>query len=330
MIFNMTGGGAKKGGGILPLYSGACHIVVSEDGKSGYIEMYESGILAWSGARVPKAVDITCVGAGGGGSRAFASKTGNETASWFGPGAGGAGGFVVNVFGAELPEFVEVVIGAGGGAEATGGATSVGEACEAAGGTGATVITYYESYYQKTDIVGQKSGSGGNAGGIGYIRAYNGNLADKLGGDFAESDAAYGRSNGAQHTVAGIGRAVLGTSQGTPTTDILGRRHAGGGSAGRYTISNGQNKDGFAGGASDFTAGAGLQGGKANSNYSNYTAYAEGGYGGGGYGGGGGGGGLAYMNSGQYVFAPGGNAGGNGFAMTGWGDYLALYEAQNA
>lgn len=330
MILNMSGGGKKKEP-IIPVFSGAHNFVTSEDGQSGYIEIYESGTLGWTGSVLPKAVDITCVGAGGGGSKAFANKSGNDTATWLGPGAGGAGGFVVNAFGVELPEFLEVVIGAGGNAEAAGGTTSVGEVCEAAGGTGATVQTYYEPYYTATRIVGQKSGSGGNAGGVGYIRAYNGNVHDGLGGDFAESDAAYGRSNGEQHTVvSSVARAVLGSSQGTPTTDILGRKHAGGGSAGRYTMYSDDNKTGFAGGESDFTSGAGLQGGKAQSHYVNYQAWAEGGYGGGGYGGGGGGGGLAYMNSGYYKITGAGAAGGNGFVIIGWGDYLALYEAQSA
>ena len=202
--------------------------------------------------------------------------------------------------------------------------------CSAPGGTGATLITYYESYYSKTDIVGQKSGSGGNAGGVGYIRAYNGNSWDGLGGDFAEGDAAYGRSNGAQHTVvSSVARAVLGTSQGTPTVDILGRKHAGGGTAGR--VKNGNDKaTAFAGGVSDFVSGSGQNGGNARyqEGFSGADVTGEGGLGGGGYGGGGAGGGLAiYSTSDAYTVASGA-PGGNGFAIIGWGDYLALYEAQ--
>ena len=78
----VSGDGGKKP--IIPVFSGAHNFVTSEDGQSGYIEIFESGTLAWTGAVTPAEADITCVGAGGGGSKSFCNRSGNETATWFG------------------------------------------------------------------------------------------------------------------------------------------------------------------------------------------------------------------------------------------------------
>lgn len=200
---------------------------------------------------------------GGGGAGASASGTNATDYS----GGGGGSGYTTTVLAAQLPLSIEIIIGAGGGA--VGGTTSIGTLCSAEGGKAAN---------------GYLGGNGGSGGG-------NGRPA------YSEEASGYGGgSNGASVTNGGTG-------QGRPTTDLLGRIHAGGGGgAGR-----GYPKVGGAGGASDFTDGKGQDGTRV------YDLHGKGG---GGYGGGGGGGTTSYNNW-------SGGAGGQGFAMIAWGDYAS-------
>ena len=329
MIFNLTSGGGNVGP-IIPVFSGAYNFVTSPSGKSGYIEIFESGTLAWTGAVLPAKVDITCVGGGSGGLQSAYSVVGNETASWTIAGVGGNGGFVTTEKGVEIPEVVDVVIGAGGTAGVSGGTTSVGDVCSASGGIAPVFLTYYASYWGVTHLVGVDGKSGGNAGGMCYIAG--GNSWDGLGGNFNNNAAGPGRSNGEQHTVTtGTNRAILAKSQGTPTVDILGRKHAGGGAAGQYYYVYNATGVGtsFAGGASDFESGSGTKGSDVRNvdMFAGYDITAKGGLGGGGYGGGGGGGGIAVVGTSGSTKVSSGSPGGNGFVIIGWGDYLSLYTA---
>lgn len=319
MIFNLTSGGGSVGP-IVPIFSGAHNFVTSPSGKSGYIEIFESGTLAWTGAVTPAKVDITCVGAGGGGGTAVYCTMGDY--NYYAVGPGGGGGKVISVFQVAPPEFMDVIIGAGGQAQASGGSTSVGELCAATGGTGGVVNMEYSSYYGMSYPASTTAGSGGNYGGIGtnHKGTWNSGLSEN--GTYAT-----GGTNGAEFPALSDTKGnTVGTSQGAPTIDILGRIHAGGGAAGRYRSSNGTSES-FSGGASDFIEGSGEAGGEARyrDGFSDSDRYAKGGKGGGGHGGGGGGGALATGGNNKSVTGAGA-PGGNGFVIIGWGDYLSLYE----
>jgi len=293
-----AGGGVSGGFKYVPSYSGNCNMVLSEDGSSGYIECLSSGILTWFADKMPDTVDVTCIGGGGGGSqgRQYDEDICNG-------GSGGGGGFVKSAYAVQTANNVEVTVGAGASPGGTGGTSSYGSECTAAGGTpGGNVGSY----------AGAQGGSGGNAGGVGFVKYNSINAAGKPG-------CSGGLTNG---TVSNSSYQTAGTSQGTPTVDILGRTHAGGGGGGgRDTNANSGDSVsptavGFAGGTSDCVAGSGSDGAPGTGYY-----YGKGG---GGYGGGGGGGGHSYYANSSSFY--GGGAGGQGLVVIGWGDYLSLYE----
>lgn len=276
-------GGSGSGKVFTPLYTGAMNLVYTNAKQTGgYAEFTSSGTLTWMVNGPPKGVDVFCVGGGGGGVNII--KAPGSTNSYYYTGGGG-GGRTNTVYGAKIGDRVEVTIGAGGtSAGATmpahqGGTTSVGEICSAAGGNGPG----NGSSSASAAINGGNGGSGGCSGA--YCASGYGDYPGTL------SAGGNGGTNGGNGTQSrpddtlGSHSGSTGKGQGTPTTDLLGRKHAGGGA------STGEDSNGTPG-ASDFTAG------KGSSNY-----------GGGGYGGG----------------APGGRvsngAGGQGFAMIAWGTY---------
>jgi hypothetical protein len=280
IISNFPSGGGKKL--FAPQFTGKSKLVLLNGGKAGYMEFYTSGTLTWLDDKVPPSVDMFCVGGGGGGS-------GGVTDPNYYAGAGGGGGYTTTVLSAPLPPAVEITIGAGGAGSARnnsymatnkgedGGTTSIGDICVAAGGKGGRAAW------------NSPGGDGGSGGGTARENSSN---AERKGG-----------SNGAD---GGNGYLYAGKGQGTPTTDLLGRIHAGGGSgAGGSSF--------IPGGASDFEDGRGQN---SMSQYGREapTNNSGAGGGGGGFGGGGAGGGGAPSNQ------NGGN-GGQGFAMIAWGDY---------
>ncbi|MGI6152197.1 MAG: glycine-rich domain-containing protein, partial [Christensenellales bacterium] len=105
MIFNMVGASGKKP--FIPQYTGKAKLVLLGNGDSGYMEFYTSGTLTWLDDKVPRFVDMFCVGGGGGGS-------GGVTDPNYYAGAGGGGGYTTTVLSAPLPPAVEITIGAGG------------------------------------------------------------------------------------------------------------------------------------------------------------------------------------------------------------------------
>lgn len=299
MATGRTNSTVGESGGFFPHYTGSNNLVISENGQSGYMEFYTSGTLTWRNDEIPKTVDATCVGGGGAGSK---GATYNNDTALLG-GSGGGGGYVNSLTGIVLSGPTDVVVGAGGtGNGGAGGTSSFGSFLSADGGTGA-----YTSMTVSKFIT--RAGSGGNAGGVGA-------------GDESPVFAAPGCSNGAQPApVQNPSQQEAGTSQGTPTVDILGRRHAGGGGgAGRHWKTTYPTTTlGAAGGVSDLTEGSGANGQPGNANFC--------GLGGGGFGGGGGAGGgeeSRFSGSPSTFYAPG--AGGQGFVMIGWGDYLKLYQ----
>lgn len=229
----------------------------NEKQTGGYAEFTTSGTLTWL-PEPPPEVDLFCVGGGGAGG----------VGAYYGGAGGGGGGYTTTVTGAELGASTEVTIGAGGAVKTAsmdygqtgnpGGTTSIGSLCAANGGAGGAGAGRQSSY--------ANGGAGGSGGG---------------------SSTANGGSNGANGNGGNYGTG--GAGQGTPTTDLIGRRHAGGGGGAGST----------SGGASDFAQGSGVPSSAA---------------GGGGYGGGGGG-----YN--PQAWERPGTAGGQGFAMIGWGTY---------
>lgn len=295
LLLSQKGGGAK---GFTPIYSGESKIVMSEDGKSGYIECYTSGALTWLDGKFPETVDITCVGGGGGGEAPY-----YYNANVYRAGSAGAGGRVVNRKNvAMVSSVLDVFIGSGGNQSAQGGTTIVGSLCSADGGTGAS------GSGNKTT-----AGSGGNAGGLGYVKQ-----------NTLEYQDTAGSSNGVSPAASGNSYQTAGKSQGTETKDIFGRRHAGGGSGGIIWY----NDTPQAGGESDYDLNAGENGGGAQ--YSDSVTLA-GGRGGKGAGGGGGGGSITIASGTADSFRKGtGGKGGDGLAIIAWGDYLAVYAQEVA
>lgn len=265
------GGGGKRL--YIPRYSGTMNVVYTEDGAGGYAEFTTSGQLSWEFNAPPKRVDLFCVGGGGGTTYVTNGPTGS----------GAGGGYTSTVLGASIPAQTDVIIGAGGAAGVgtsaggDGGTTSIGELIQALGG--------------KKGSSGGPGGDGGSGGGGGCTTS--GYLSQ--GGDGGSNGGNGATARGDRTNYAG------GAGQGTPTTDLLGRVHAGGGAGGNTT--RGATVTPGIGGASDFIAGSGQ-----SSNYPNS--------GGGGYGGG-----AAGAYNASYT-------GGQGFAMIGWGDYVTLYQQQ--
>lgn len=293
----------QKGGKkpIIPIFDGKCRITpLKSDWSAGYVEFFTSGALKWA-YDPPKSVDLFCVGGGGGGlngDQGYNSSGGDATGY---PGTGGGSGYTTTTLSQRLEAETEVIIGAGGSAGASGGVTSIGSLCSANGGeTGGTAV--YSAYGR-----GGKGGSGG--GGYGSQGATVGGSNGSNSGS-----CSYKPYGGTEIDLTGIG-------QGTPTTDLLGRIHAGGGAAGqswKEADIYGRTGVSVAGGASDFAEGKGANGSFIVTVSGADVTSGASGYGGGGFGGGGGGGGSrsSWTNT-SYS----GGAGGQGFAMLAWGDY---------
>ena len=193
MIFNMVGPMGKKP--YLPLFTGKAKVTFLGDGSAGYMEFYTSGTLTWLNDKVPPSVDLFCVGGGAGGA--------NPTSAYGNAICGGGGsGYTKTVLDASLPASIEILIGAGGAANAAGGQTSIGELCVANGGTPAS-------------RTGGKGGDGGSGGGDGH---------SNIELSFPGGNGGTNGSDGTRYGGTGTGK-----GQGTPTTDLLGRVHAGGG-----------------------------------------------------------------------------------------------------
>ena len=298
MIFNMAGASGKRP--FLPQYTGKSRIVFLGNGSAGYMEFYTSGTLTWLDGKHPEKVDAFCVGGGSGGANGTYYTAENVTYG----GGGGGGGYTNTVFAALLPDALEIAVGAGGmngHPGSVGGTTSVGALCSANGGASPTALPPFTHYGYRV------GGSGGSAGGNGG-RGYNNEV-------YTLRHGGKGGSNGGPpvnvETGSGSDAAAAGISQGTPTTDLLGRIHAGGGGGGRGWYTNGGPQipgNAGVGGASDFADGSG----KPPSDASAST-------GGGGFGGGGAGGPAASSNT-------AGGVGGDGFAMIAWGDYSPAIE----
>lgn len=294
LLLSQRGGGIKA---FIPLYTGEANIVLSEDGKSGYMECFTSGTLTWQNDYLPESVDVTCVGGGGGGGNAY-----NHSSSVYRAGSGGGGGRVITAKNKTVSASTDVFIGAGGSAEGAGGTTMVGALCSAEGGTG--------SYSDQNKTT---AGSGGNAGGLGHVKQNTLEYKDTA-----------GSSNGVSPAASGNTYQTAGTSQNSETKDLFGRRHAGGGSGGIIWY----NDAPLPGGESDFDSHSGKDGGSAK--YSS-SVTLSGGKGGGGAGGGGGGGSITIASGTTNSFVKGvGGAGGDGLAIIAWGDYLAVYAQEVA
>lgn len=290
----------RRGGGkktYAPLFSGQSNLILSEDGKSGYLELLTSGTLKWLGGIPPKSADLFCVGGGGGGGPSV------KTAAGAMCGAGGGSGYTHTVTGASLPVSCEVSIGSGGASCADGGQTSIGNICVAAGGK-----TPAAQSYGGTPVY-NVGGDGGSAGGNSGFAFTNGATTMYRGGNG-------GSNGGAPNNSGTYAPSLSGVSQGTPTTDLLGRIHAGGGGGAPGGAEDRWGDLNFStpgvGGASHFTSGKGT-----DISVATKTATGGGGYGGGGAGG------FAARAA-----AVAGAPGGQGFAMIGWGDYVTLYQQQ--
>lgn len=307
-ITRRGGGGAKR---FQPVFSGQSNIVMSENTKSGYVEFFTSGVLTWTNDEVPPAIDLFCVGGGGGGGNAIL-----ESYSCY-SGGGGGGGYTTTVLDGVLPSTCDIMIGAGGNANTGGGQTYIGSVCVANGGGTARQVPYYTGGPSYPCGGGDGGSAGGNGGRFAFSTAQP---SDGNGGD--------GGSNGGPPSNSGtMSTGYPGTSQGTPTTDLLGRVHAGGGGGGSGGYKNTWNKDVIKrpgiGGTSNFSSGKGED--VTRYDYAsnvNKTVTGGGGYGGGGAG---------AMNTRSSGSSPGPNLaaapGGQGFAMIGWGDYISLYNS---
>lgn len=294
VLYGQSGGKTA----FIPQFSGQGKItLLSDDGSSGYAEFTSSGVLTWKGNRVPKNVDVFCVGGGAGGCYGKTVQ-GAEYA-----GGGGGGGYTATAKNQTLPKETAVTIGAGGAIGAAGGTTSVGALCTANGGQpGSMEGTTYSSFS------GGNGGSGGGDGG----RGYNNSVSSSINGSKGGTDGGNG-----EKTVSG-GSGKVGVGQGTTTKDLLDRIHAGGGAGGSGWYSSGSAAS-SAGGASDFEGGKGENGANYSaSSGASGSANSRGGGGGGGYGGGGGGGASSSSKT------PG--VGGQGFAMVAWGNYRSIWE----
>jgi len=288
MIFNMVGAAGKKP--FIPQFTGKAKLVLLNGGKAGYMEFYTSGTLTWLDDKVPPSVDLFCVGGGAGGAHGVYY----STDSVYYAGGGGGSGYTSTVHGAVLPASLEINIGAGGLAgtpAGAGGTTSIGALCTAAGGNPPTTAKNLQGY-----PVGGSGGSAGGNGGRGYANEVTSLCRGGNGGT----------NGGPPSNINTAVTSTSGTSQGSPTTDLLGRVHAGGGGGGRGWYKYGTTTKGPAGvgGASDFIEGSGQP------PYNLEASTPGGGYGGGGAGG--------DSTSSPYN---GGGAGGQGFAMIAWGDY---------
>lgn len=282
-IITRRGGSGGAGKVYTPQYTGTMNLVYTNAKQTGgYAEFTSSGTLTWLGDP-PEEADLFCVG-GGGASDIDSYRSGGSAGSSHT--GGGGGGYTTTVLAAALPAETQVTIGSGGtrgraginssGASnrrlaTDGGTTSIGELCTAAGG--------------KASAASTKGAAGGSGGGGGGYQSISGGVYGQFIGGAGGSNGSNGRRGTVTRDPAGVGNG--GAGQGTPTTDLIGRRHAGGGGG----------AGGGAAGTSDFTAGKG-----------------GGTYGGGGYGGGG----MGVPSTYNTAY---GNNGGQGFAMIGWGSY---------
>lgn len=190
-FFRSGGGGSKE---VVPTYTGSSQIF--GDGEKGYIEMYDSGVLTFN---IDAMVSMFLVGGGGGGA-------GTRDSSGAGGGGGGYTKTLQNIqFTKNTP--YTVTIGAGGGSQAAGGATSIDE-YTVNGGAGGTL---------------RNGGAGGSGGGCGSVRT---NLTTRGG---------KGGSNGSNGETAASSYVSGGAGQGSTTYEFLDsqlRLFSGGGGGG--------------------------------------------------------------------------------------------------
>jgi len=165
------------------------------------------------------------------------------------------------------------------------------------GGAGGQVVSMYG--ITPPESVNIVVGAGGKGG------VKNTGTAPTNGG--SSSFGSFCTANGGTANVnTGAGHAANGR-------DVLGRRHAGGGAAGR---TSGSNSTPLPGGETDYPKRGGVNGQTVTHN----SYVSAGGAGGGGAGGGGGGSGLILLT----VGGGNGGAGGDGLVVMAWGNYLAM------
>jgi len=150
-------------------------------------------------------IEVWCVGGGGGSGGARAAVSGASAR----PGSGGGGGFTYErIPAASLGASVSVTVGSGGTAGAatptnggTGGTSSFGGFCSAAGGGGSLAVN------QNVSGTGNSNGGGGGAGSGGNI-----NISGQAGGNGSPSNAGSGIGGASLFGFGGIMVASVGTA----------------------------------------------------------------------------------------------------------------------
>lgn len=238
MIISCFPKGVIKIAGKLPkyVYTGESELIEEDGGWK--IRFLTSGTLTVTSNDMD--VDIFLVGGGGGGgggSNAGGSYTGFSY--YAGSGGGGGGGYTNTVLNKTLEKGVEyeIVVGAGGAGGAavesvgeasngaSGGDTSFGNDCVAAGGKGGAASQHSNSQTANAVGVGGNGGSGGGGGAFGSGRANGGSGGENGGNGNKGKDFGYGGT-----------LSNAGTGQGSTTAEFgeeTGVLYAGGGGAGQ-------------------------------------------------------------------------------------------------
>lgn len=290
IITRRGGGGGNKAH--TPIFNGTSKLVwTNSDMTGGYIEITSSGTLTWVGGP-PEEADLFCVGGGGGAGnfscyyRSAANDNVISTAS------GGGSGYTTTVKGAVLPESTEITIGAGSASNAsanerlTGGTTSVGDLCSAAGGQSGASTGLGSS-----NALASQRAPGGSSGGtiIGVVLySYNYKKFTRI-----TTSPTQGATNGQGSN-----------SQGHSTADLIGRVHAAGGTP---YMTDSVKASATASSSMEYTIGP--------------VATVSSDFPGGGYGAGGNVDNSLSACTGHNSISRQGGAGGQGFAMIAWGSY---------
>ena len=284
-----SGGGGRV---YTPVYTGNMSIVwTNEKQTGGYAEFTSSGTLTWI-PEPPPEVDLFCVGGGGGAGnfscyyRSAANDNVISTAS------GGGSGYTTTVKGTVLPESTEITIGAGSASNAspngrlTGGTTSVGDLCSAAGGQSGASTGLGSS----NALASQRAPGGSSGGTIVGTVGYSHNYQKFVG---ITTSPTQGATNGQGSN-----------SQGRGTADLIGRVHAAGGTP---YMTDTVKASATASSSMEYTIGP--------------VATVSSDFPGGGYGAGGNVDNSLSACTGYNSLSRQGAAGGQGFAMIAWGSY---------